>query len=79
MLAGVLGRQGMLTSLKHLIPSLIYPDVHGCPILKFVFPTRLVRLMTAPYIYVILLDTSVHAFRGAENSFVKLLKRDETN
>jgi hypothetical protein len=29
----VTGRHGMLTSPRHLIPLLVYPEVHVCPIL----------------------------------------------
>jgi hypothetical protein len=39
LMAGVTGRQGMLTPPKHLIPPLVYPEVRVCPILKFVSPT----------------------------------------
>jgi hypothetical protein len=44
------GRQGMLTPPRHLIPPLLYPKVHVYPILKFVFATEIMRLMTARYL-----------------------------
>jgi hypothetical protein len=39
LIAGVTGRQGMLTPPRHLIPPLVYPEVRVCPIPKFVLPT----------------------------------------
>jgi hypothetical protein len=48
--AGVGGRQGMFTPPRHPIPLLVYPDVRVCPILKFVFHTGHMRLMTARYL-----------------------------
>jgi hypothetical protein len=48
--AGVTGRLGILTPPWHLILPLIYPEVRVCPILKFVFPTGLMRLMTVRYL-----------------------------
>jgi hypothetical protein len=47
---GVTGQQGMLTPLRHLIPSLVYSEVRVCPMLKFVFSTGLMRLMTVRYL-----------------------------
>jgi hypothetical protein len=49
-MADVIGQHGMLTPPRNLIPSLVYPEVHVCPILWFVFPTRLMRLMTVRYV-----------------------------
>jgi hypothetical protein len=46
-MAGVIGQQRMLTPPRHLIPPLVYPDVRVYPILKSVFPTGLMILMTA--------------------------------
>jgi hypothetical protein len=37
--AGVTGRQEMLAPLIHLFPSMVYPEVRVCLILRFVFPT----------------------------------------
>jgi hypothetical protein len=50
LMADVTGQQGMLTSLKHLIPPLVYSEVRVCPILWFVFPTRFIKLMIARYL-----------------------------
>jgi hypothetical protein len=36
---------------RHLIPPLLYPELRVCPILKFVIPTGLMRLMTVRYLY----------------------------
>jgi hypothetical protein len=44
--AGVTGRQGMLTPPRHLIPSLVFPEVSVCSVLGFVFPTGFMRLIT---------------------------------
>jgi hypothetical protein len=44
--AGVTNQQVMRTSPRHLIPSMVYPEVCVCPFLKFVFSTGLMRLMT---------------------------------
>jgi hypothetical protein len=38
-MAGVTGRQGMLTPPGHLIPPMVDPEVRVCPIPKFVLPT----------------------------------------
>jgi hypothetical protein len=46
-MAGVTGQQGMLTPPRHPIPPSMYSKVRVCPILKFVFPTGLMRLMTS--------------------------------
>jgi hypothetical protein len=46
---GATGQQGMFTPPRHLISPLVYPEVRVCPILKFVFPTGLMRLMTICY------------------------------
>jgi hypothetical protein len=48
--AGVTGRQGMLTSPRHLVPPLVYSNVRVCPILWFVFPTGLLISMTVRYL-----------------------------
>jgi hypothetical protein len=48
--AGVTGRQGKFTPPRHLIPPLVYPEVRVCPILKFAFPTGLMRSMTVRYL-----------------------------
>jgi hypothetical protein len=45
--------QGMLTPPRHMIPPLVYLEVCVCPILWFVFPTELMRLITVRYVYVI--------------------------
>jgi hypothetical protein len=50
LMVGVTGRQGMLTPPRHLIPPLVYPEVRVCTILKFLFPTWLMRLMTVRYL-----------------------------
>jgi hypothetical protein len=42
-------RQEMLTFPRHLIPPLVYLDVHVCPVLGFVFPTGFMRLITIRY------------------------------
>jgi hypothetical protein len=47
---GATGRQGVLTPPMHLMPPLIYPDVYGGPILKFVFPTGPMRLVNVRYL-----------------------------
>ena len=39
----------MLTPPWQQIPPLLYPEVHVCPILKFVLSSKLVRLMTVRY------------------------------
>jgi hypothetical protein len=49
LMAGVTGRQEMPTPPRHLIPPLVYLEVCVCPILKFVFPMRLLGLMTVLY------------------------------
>jgi hypothetical protein len=46
----VTGRQGMLSPPKQLIAPLVYPEVRVCPILKFLFPTVLMRLITVRYL-----------------------------
>jgi hypothetical protein len=43
---GVTGRQGMRPPLRHLFPPMVYPEVRDYPILRFVFPTGLLRLIT---------------------------------
>jgi hypothetical protein len=49
-LTHVTGRQRMLTPPRHLIPPLVYPEGYICLILKFVFPTGLMRFMSAHYL-----------------------------
>jgi hypothetical protein len=48
--AGVTGLQGMPTPPRHPIPPLVYPEVSVCPILRSVFPTGLMRLITVRYL-----------------------------
>jgi hypothetical protein len=47
--AGVTGQQGMLIPPWHLIPPLIYSEARVTPILWFVFPIELTRLITVRY------------------------------
>jgi hypothetical protein len=47
--AGVTGRQGILTPPRHLIPSLVYPEVRVCSVLGFVFPAGFLILITVRY------------------------------
>jgi hypothetical protein len=48
--AGVTGWQWMSTPPRPVIPPPVYSEVCVCPILKFVFPIRLMRLMTVRYL-----------------------------
>jgi hypothetical protein len=49
LMASVISQQGMVTP-RHLMPSLVYPQVRVCPLLWFVHPTGLVRSMTVRYL-----------------------------
>jgi hypothetical protein len=58
-MAGVTGRQGMLTPPRHLIPSLVHPEVLVCPILKRIFLAGLMRLMTVRYLHYFIVNIAI--------------------
>jgi hypothetical protein len=68
LMAGVTGRQGMLTSHRHLIPRMIYSKVRVCPILWFVyFRTGLMWSRTVRYVchfIYIQIQIVLHVHRG---------------
>jgi hypothetical protein len=47
--AGVTGRQGMLAPPRHLVPPLIYSEVHVRPLSDLYFRIRLMSLITVRY------------------------------
>jgi hypothetical protein len=48
--ADVTSRQGILTHPRHLIPPSVYPEVRVWSIIKFLFPTVLMRMMIVLYL-----------------------------
>jgi hypothetical protein len=47
---GVTGQQGMIIPHRHLIETLVYPEVRVCPCVWIVFPTDLTRSIAFPYL-----------------------------
>jgi hypothetical protein len=45
--------EGIITHSRHPTPPLLYPQVRVCPVLKFVNPTGLVRLISVCFLMLI--------------------------
>jgi hypothetical protein len=72
----VTGQQRMLTPPLHLIPPLVYPEARVYPVLRSVFPTGFIRLVTVCYFMVtkILSDIclKIMSTRICENDFTEM-------